>query len=86
MEKKFDAVVRTRMQFRDVYSEFGVPLEEFESDSSAGGGGVKTPDLSELGMYYCLAELRRRLKWLGEDVENLMGMEVDEEEEDGFVA
>lgn len=83
MEKKFDAVVRTRMQFRDVYSEFGVPLEEFEIDSGGdGGGGVKTPDLSELGMYYCLAELRRRLKWLGEDVGNLMGMEIDDEEDE----
>ncbi|KAF2171636.1 hypothetical protein M409DRAFT_17873 [Zasmidium cellare ATCC 36951] len=102
MERKFDAVVRARLQYRDVYSEFGVPVDEIEghghhsSSSStstsvagvggspvdrilgqggvqAGKGGVPSPDVNELAFYYSLAELKRRLKWVKEDVGNLMG-------------
>ncbi|KAK4499103.1 hypothetical protein PRZ48_009615 [Zasmidium cellare] len=93
MERKFDAVVRARLQYRDVYSEFGVPVDEIEGASSsmpglgsspvdrilgaggvqAGKGGVPSPDVNELAFYYSLAELKRRLKWVREDVGSLMG-------------
>lgn len=101
MERKFDAVVRARLQYRDVYSDFGVPVDEIESNTispthhhilgdgmgsvmsaeerilgaggvAAGKGGVPSPDCNELAFYYCLAELKRRLKWVREDVGNLM--------------
>lgn len=87
MEKKFDQVVRQRMQYRDVSAEFGVPVDEFDNgdghnmlklqqlDSNnalTNNGTVPSPDLSELSMYYSLAELKRRLKWLREDVGNLV--------------
>lgn len=91
MERKFDSVVRARLQYRDVYSEFGVPMDEIEGHPSsmsmqspvdrilgsggvqAGKGGVPSPDVNELAFYYSLAELKRRLKWVKEDVGNLMG-------------
>lgn len=79
MEKKFDAVVRQRVQYRNVYNEFGVPMDDLElqptstPDMSQQGrsGHVPSPDLSEISFYYSLAELKRRLKWVKEDVGNL---------------
>lgn len=78
MERKFDSVVRARLQYRDVYSEFGVPMDDIEGghppvDRSVGKvGAVPSPDVNELAFYYSLAELKRRLKWVREDVGNLM--------------
>lgn len=70
MEKKFDAVVRARLQYRD-------PVEDLEVErmlgSEGGKGGVPSPDCNELAFYYSLAELKRRLKWVREDVGCLMG-------------
>lgn len=79
MEKKFDTVVRQRVQYRNVYNEFGVPVDDLELPSTStpdmpqqgGSGHVSSPDLSEISFYYSLAELKRRLKWVKEDVTNL---------------
>ncbi|EME44336.1 hypothetical protein DOTSEDRAFT_172491 [Dothistroma septosporum NZE10] len=68
MERKFDAVVRSRLQSRDSFSEFGMPLGELEIEDA----GVPAPDVSELAFYYSLAELKRRLKWVSEDVSYLI--------------
>lgn len=68
MERKFDAVVRSRLQSRDIFSELGTPFCDLEVE----GSSVPTPDMSEMAFYYSLAELKRRLKWVSEDVSNMI--------------
>ncbi|CAK4034722.1 Hypothetical predicted protein [Lecanosticta acicola] len=90
MEKKFDAVVRQRIRYRDVYTEFGIPMDAIETPTAssaalsdetsmealqrdrAAAGHVPSLDLSEISFYHSLAELKRRLKWLREDVGSLV--------------
>ncbi|KAF2173926.1 hypothetical protein M409DRAFT_16194 [Zasmidium cellare ATCC 36951] len=75
MEQKFDAVVRQQMSCRPASSsDFGLPLEELLSkpDDGSNGKGRNEPGQLESAYYYSLAELRRRLKWLREDVGNMI--------------
>lgn len=77
MEQKFDAVVRQQKSCRPISStaDFGLPLEELlqKPDHGSGSGkGRNEPGQLESAYYYSLAELRRRLKWLREDVGNMI--------------
>lgn len=77
MEQKFDAVVRQQKSCRPISStaDFGLPLEELlqkPDDGSGSGKGRNEPGQLESAYYYSLAELRRRLKWLREDVGNMI--------------
>ncbi|KAK4498261.1 hypothetical protein PRZ48_010918 [Zasmidium cellare] len=74
MEQKFDAVVRQQMTCRPISSsDFGLPLEELLNKPDDGSAkGRNEPGQLESNYYYSLAELRRRLKWLREDVGNMI--------------
>ncbi|KAF2158321.1 hypothetical protein M409DRAFT_61762 [Zasmidium cellare ATCC 36951] len=95
MERKFDVIVGERLQYRDLYTEFGIPIDAIEADCHThllpgtqcaspmeamlslepvqiGGPGFRRPSVNEMGFYMSLAELKRRLRWMKEDLNHVV--------------